>query len=220
MVAKYKKIIFLLVIVLVFWGGYRGIFYLTHRPVESTKNSEMVDITQEPEQVMLDESRILYERPDGFRALAIAEYKIQGIVLGKSVNQKYGGSSIYPVDIGLIWGEPAISNFDSYLDRYYSRAVTSTNRTIWIDFQKDPPNGWSRDYVMSHISNNHIFPANKNIYNAIIRLKQGKKVIMKGFLLRTDWRGKNAKDSSLSRADSDCEDFYVEKLQVGDKVYE
>jgi hypothetical protein len=215
-----KKFTIFVMFVLACYGLFRGIAYLSNRPLVSEENGQAIDVSQDPDQRIFKEPKLLYARADGFRVLAIAEYKIKGVILGKSVNQKFGGESIYPVDLGIVWGEPAESDFDDYLNTYYTTAITDTNRTIWIDFKKDPPLGWSREYIMHHLSNNHISPANENIYNAVIVLRKKYQVTLEGYLLRTDWNGGHAKDSSLSRTDSDCEDFYVNKIQVGEKIYQ
>jgi hypothetical protein len=222
MKAFIKNLALILLLLSATVGAYKGAEFLFDRPAVSTVSTEnlsIVNLLEEPEQTMLEEARLLYERNDGFQVYAIAEYKIQGIVLEKSVNEKYGGESIYPIDVAIIWGEQAKTNYKKYLDTHYTNTITNTNRTLWVTLKKDAPNGWSLDEITNHISNNHISPANANIYKAISSLKDGDVVILEGYLLRTEWYG-HTKDSSLSRTDSDCEDFYVEKIQIGNTVFQ
>lgn len=216
-----RRYLLITLIILAAWGIYRFAERLFNDPVVSEDATSSIDVTQEPRQGLVGaEGELLYEREDGFKAFGVVDYAIDGIVLDVSVNQTYGGPSIYPIDLGLIWGKPAMSNYETYIGYYHTVNTYSldTNRTLWIEFKKEIPNGWTEEFVRSHISNNHIFPATKNIYRAIAGLKHGEKVFIEGYLVRTEW-GDVIKMSSLSRADDECEDLYVKKIQIGEKVY-
>lgn len=193
------------------------------RPTPTGEEPPAIQVTEEPYQRILeeDEVKVLYDRDDGFTAFSLAEYRIAGSVLSVSVNQAYEGESVYPIDVGLIWGKPARSGYETYLKYHHARSgMSETNRTLWVSFKGPVPPEVSEPEVMDHISNSHIFPANGNIYNAAAHLEEGEDVLLEGYLLRTEWPGGFTKNSSLSRTDRDCEDFYVTRIVTGKGVYE
>ena len=85
------------------------------------------------------------------------------------------------------------------------------------------PEGITVGEVVTHVSNNHIFPANENIYNAVAGLEKDGEVLLSGYLVDVmDFEG-NRMTTSMTRSDSDagaCECFYVNYVQVGGRVYE
>ena len=92
-----------------------------------------------------------------------------------------------------------------------------------INWKGDLPNNWTTDYVMEHITNNHIFPANENVYKALARLKKGQRVILEGYVLSP-----NADTIAIIKLhighynpdDYPCKNFHVKKVQVEDKIYQ
>lgn len=73
------------------------------------------------------------------------------------------------------------------------------------------------------MSNNHVCPASRNLYNAVKSLKKGDVVLLQGYLASSvGVNGQRILSSSLTRDDTDagaCEAFYVQRLQVGYQVY-
>lgn len=196
----------------------------TPAPVPTGEVPAAIDILQEPEQMSVVSGEVIHEREDHLKYITLAGYRISARVMAKVVNCNYGESgSGFPIDLALVWGKLATTDYDEFLD--YS------HDNIWIDNQwlnvryrtGSLPDGMTGAYAMSHISNNHVFPASENIYNALVRLRKGQEVLLEGYLVLTspvDGRGMH---SSLTRDDTDagaCECFYVEKLQVEDEVYE
>ncbi len=224
---KMKKIpiinIAVLLILLIF---FRMIW---NKPQPAQEATNKINISQEPIQIPYSTNTPLLQIGD-FQVYPIAKYTVSGKVLSVVVTGKYSdiktpGKSIYPIDVGLIWGDVAEVDYEQFISSKHktqtSYSFIKGNQTLWIGWKKELPNGWSKKYVLNHIGNNHICPATKNIYNAIKSLRKNQKILMQGYLVRTLWANYNfSKKSSLSRKDSDCEDFYVKKIIIENKVYE
>jgi nitrogenase subunit NifH len=81
-------------------------------------------------------------------------------------------------------------------------------------------------YIISHSSNNHVIPANENIYQAIKTIREKDRVVLKGLLvnLKGTYKGQTVTwNTSLSRTDignDSCELFYVSEVRIETKVYE
>ena len=202
------------------------------KPYSTEITSKAVNVLEDPTQILYEsETPLLFSKAGGFQVLAIAEYKISGKALAIKINGEYSdvhtpNKSIYPIDIGLIWGDVAESDYDKYIKYHHKSdpnwgSMVKSNQALIIDWKKDLPKKWTKDYVLNHISNNHIIPDSENVYNAICNLKQGEKVAMQGYLVKTIWtKSGHSGSSSLSRADSDCENFYVKRVQIENKIYE
>lgn len=204
------------------------------KPQPSGESSRIIDILDDPMQVPYESGEPLLQKGD-FQVFPLAKYSISAKVLAVKVNGKYSdihtpGMSVYPIDIGFIWGEVAESAYNQYItykhipNSKYGSTVKG-NYSLFVDWKKNLPEGWSRDYVMSHLSNNHIIPASEDVYNVICVLKRGQKVFMEGYLVSTAWEERgHTKYSSLSRTDkntgNECEDFYVYRIEIGNKIYE
>jgi len=199
------------------------------RPQSTRKAIEEVDISQEPIQISY-KANIPLLKKGGFHVYPIAKYTISGKVLSSVVTGRYSdiqtpGKSIFPMDVALIWGDVALVDYDQYISYKHKpqtqyRSIKG-NQTLWVTWKKAFPHAWTDEYVMKHIGNNHICPATENIYNAIKSLRRNQKVLMQGYLVRAVWVNHNfSKDSSLSRNDNDCEDFYVDKIVIEDRIYE
>ena len=213
-------------ILLVLAAAVYAVFFRdsTPAPIPSGEMPVAIDILQEPEQIPVENGGVVHEREDNLKYIALAEYSISAKVMATIVNCNFGESSSgFPIDLALIWGKVAATDYDEFLE--YS------HDNIWIDNQwlnvryrsGSLPDGMTGAYVMSHISNNHVCPASENIYNALVRLKKGQEVLLEGYLVSANSPDGRSMTSSLTRDDDEggaCECFYVERLQVEDKVYE
>lgn len=191
-------------------------------PEPSAEKPQVINLAQEPEQTMLEKHTLL-TKGQGFTLLALARYRICARVMEKSVNGGYGPTmkNIYPIDVALAWGDFAITDYDRYLEYEYLEDKNKT-RTFWMASRDNTAPPIPFEYIGTHFSNNHVCPANENIYNAVARLKKKQDVIMEGYLARTTLYDSEPYDSSLTRGDDGpgaCESFYVEKIQVGQEVY-
>lgn len=203
--------------------------YIQDTPVTSHTKSEAINLLKSPVQTPVDADEFLSEK-DKFKDSVIDHYKINAKVLAVAINHEdydYGPKS--PIDIGLIWGDVAISDYDQYIkykhapNSNYSFLKIETAQTLIINWKGNLPNGWTTDYVMEHITNNHVLPANENVCKALARLKKKQKVILEGYVLSPNADTIAEIESHIGHYNPDdypCKNFYVKKVQVGDKVYE
>lgn len=191
-------------------------------PVASVDKPEVINLSNEPIQDLISQNEVIYKREDGMSYNPLASYKIWAKVLGVRSYAGYGkGSSGFPIDLALTWGDVAKSDYEKYVSFHFSSDY-SANQWLMFQYKTDSP-PWSTGYFDAHVSNTHVCPATENLYNAIMSLKHNDEVILEGYLARSvSPTGQFVLGSSLSRTDTEagaCEAFYVQKVQVGDKVY-
>jgi hypothetical protein len=197
-------------------------FTRTPAPVASPEQARPFDLSAEPAQATYAKAR-LHAQPDGTAIYTLANYKIDARVIGVRAWAPYDhASSGFPIDLALTWGDVAKSDYHKYVDFHFTSDY-SANQWLMYQFRWGVSPPWTQAYFECHVSNNHVCPASQNLYNAIKSLKEGDEVLMEGYLAasaRAD--GTPLVSSSLRRNDTDagaCEAFYVEKMQVGSKVY-
>lgn len=122
-------------------------------------------------------------------------------------------------DIGIVWGKLA----DPYYDQYIS--YSQANR--YLSWRYTYEIGLDSSYINSHIANNHIIPANENVLKAISKIKVNDIIYLEGKLVNCDIKSGDrlvgTLTTSLVRNDGGngaCENFYVEKVILGDETYE
>ncbi len=179
-----------------------------------------VDATQSPVQETLAEPASFHVRAGGvdWTVTRKAAYRVSGIVLGHK-RYRYGWSAdLAPWDVALAWGDFVRSGL------YRRLAWSQSDRWYWWHYGAGFPQG--NGYIAAHSSNNHIIPATRNLRRAVARLDRGDAVRLEGYLVFVDGR-KGEKTlhwhSSLSRTDrgdGSCEVIYLNKLTVGDSLYE
>lgn len=131
-------------------------------------------------------------------------------------------SEVAPYDLLLAWGEVADDGVGSGLSWQQSDRKGQVSGTIG----REHGTGINSSYVISHVSNNHVIPANDDIRVALGRIKPGDIVRIEGRLVDlrlltggnqtiTVFTSKNRFD----QGDGACEVIYVERLQVNDLSY-
>ena len=215
-------LVFAMVIVIAV-SALLGWKFATRRPeaVASGDKASVIDTSREPEQVNGD-GTVLYRRGDGVTINSLASYRIWGKALCVRAYAGFGkGSSGFPIDLGIAWGDVAGSDYHKFVTFHFSDDEVANQWLMFKFKSEDVP--WETGYFETHVSNNHICPASDNIYNALLSLKDGDNIYLEGFLARSDGPdGEPVLTSSMSRNDTAggaCEAMYVTKLQVGDKVY-
>jgi len=194
-------------------------------PIASPNGPETIELANEPLQSSAGTAGpgAVYTRADGVTFIPLASYTIWAKVVGLRSYAGYDkGASGFPIDLALVWGDVAKSDYNKYVSFNFSD-TSSTNE--WLESRlKTETQPWTMGYYQSHVSNNHICPANQNLYNAIMSVKKGDQVILKGYLVEAKTSaGKRIMASSQIRTDTGggaCETFYVQSVQIGDKVYE
>lgn len=197
--------------------------FVTRRPsaIASGEQPSVIDVSREPVQIAND-GKLLYKRGDGLQIISLANYSIWGKALCVRAYAGYDkGSTGFPLDLGVAWGDVARSDYRKYVSIGFSNDEVANQWLMFKTKTDDPP--WDIDYFECHVSNNHICPASDNIYNALMTVKDGDNVYLEGFLAESEREdGEPILSSSMARNDTAagaCECFYVTRLQVGDKVY-
>ena len=169
-----------LVVVLAVGGYWITTYMYEHRSI---------DDVPEPVQVMLSEEEQGEEhivlgkdigRPDYTLKLNyLATYDIKGIVLGTKHFDDSGGpfDMSFPVDVGLAWGEAAS----------HRGALSCTNGprklSCSYDLEQIVHDTSIGRGIMNLVSNNHLTPADKDIYRKMMSIRTGNYVELKGYLV-------------------------------------
>lgn len=196
------------------------VLYGCDGPVSVAEDSSEIDISKDPVQTSYtSRDTIVIEKGDiRLTMKPLASYKVSAMVARKKSYSDGWQGKVAPVDLVLVWGRLAEPEYDKYM--------TYTQRDRWYYFEYKAGSPFNNSFVYAHSSNNHIVPANENIYKAIKSVKKKEEAVFEGYLvnLNGNYNGQNVWwNSSLSRKDSgdgSCELFYVERIRVGDKVYE
>lgn len=191
-------------------------------PVPSADKPAAIDVMSEPVQSSAENVGPFHNNLNKSTAVPVASYTISAKVLDVIINIGYGKEGAMPIDIALVWGRVAESDYNKYL-KYGFDNIWKHNQWLQVQLKNSTlPEGMGEGYLMTHISNNHIFPANENIFNAVAHLKKGEEVQLSGYLVNvTDSEG-GRYTTSTSRTDIEagaCECFYVNRVQYGGKVY-
>jgi hypothetical protein len=143
-----------------------------------------------------------------------AEYEIEALLIGKEKYSSWDIAQIIPYDLALVWGDFAVKENLEGVD--YGQRL----RHVSYSYSYDRIS-LSDEYMSSHISNNHVIPANEDVYQKIKRAKINRRIYLKGYLVRAYIpMGENGNlsvlDSSMIRTDSGdgaCEIIYVEEVR-------
>jgi hypothetical protein len=191
-----------------------------NRPKLTGVESDEIDISQDPIQASYkpDEPIIKIIKNVHFTITPVAEYKISGMVVGKETYSSGWDGEISPVDLAIVWGKLATSEYDQY--------ITYSQSNRWYFYQYKPGSPFDNSFVISHSANNHIIPANENIHEAVKTIGEKDIVVLEGVLvnIKGTYKGQPVTwNTSLSRKDTgngSCELFYVSKVRIDTKVYE
>lgn len=197
---------------------YAGYALVIQRPLSSGKGPA-IDLAQEPEQMPLQPPESVRLVRDGktFVIEKTHRYEVVGQVLSTATYNVTFTNDFFDVDLGLIWGpkrEALLSRYKFYQDGR------------WLFWRADHEvSDEMRAYITTHISNNHLIPAEgrKNVAKAIHWAGKGDHVRLKGALVTIHSEdGEVLVTSSTSRTDSGggaCEVMWVDELQIGTKLY-
>jgi len=150
-----------------------------------------------------------------FKLIPKAKIKIACVVVSINSTNYDEAKELSPVDLGVAWGKLADKDMYKYI-----KYASHFNREWLIADKFDCPLGDA--YSHSHISNNHIIPADENILKVIKKSKK-KCLLIEGYL--TDIRaqipsGTFCMDTDLVPGNRMCEIIYVTRITMDDKVYE
>lgn len=186
-------------------------------PSHNKDISNKIDIYNDPQQ-----SSCYYCKPfikktgkKTFTLTPVATYKIGGIVLTKNTFFIDPVANLIPIDIGIAWGQMAAPGYEYYKYLNFSH---SNRRLNWVYKIRNVP--FSYDYLKSHVSNNHIIPADGNILNALKSVNIYETISLEGYLVNITAENGVHVETSLIRNDWGCEIIYVTRVRIGNLFYE
>ncbi len=208
-----KTIVYLLIVILSLIVG-------CDKPQVTCEEFDEIDISQEPIQIQnaSREPFVIKNKNSEFTISPLAGYKIAAIVVSKKLYNDGWRAEVAPIDLALVWGKLAEQEYDKY--------ISYSQHDRWYFYEYEAGSPFNNSYVTAHSANNHVIPADENIYKAIKTIRKEEKVLLEGFLVNVKGRYKGEDfwwNSSLKRTDSgdgSCEVFYVKKVRIGTKVYE
>jgi hypothetical protein len=182
--------------------------------------SDKIDISQDPVQAPCPPGEpILRNVKEGsFTLTRMAQYKVTGLMVSKEYFSEGWDGIISPVDLLIVWGKLA--------DPEYLKNIGFSHGNRWYHCKWKGGAPVDPAYVITHSSNNHILPANGNIYRAIKQIKKKDQIVLEGFLvnIKGTFSGRPVSwNTSLARTDTgngSCELFYVSRVRIDTKVYE
>lgn len=153
-----------------------------------------------------------------FKITAVSQYQVSALVMSSAHYSSGWQSALAPVDLALVWGQLT----DPALQKYI--AYSQSNRWYYYHFDAGCP--VSGSYIASHSSNHHLIPATANIRDAIREIKRLDTIRLDGYLVnlrgiylnREYWW--NTSTSRLDTGDGACELMLVEKVRIGEKIYQ
>ena len=206
------------------------------------KTEEIIDVAKEPVQIDITQNKGKYfkyktlENRGSYAMEKMAKYSISGKVVAKNYffwgnylpNGDRPFQSMALIDVGLVWGDMADKDILSYY-KFVSAKDARGARGLYPRLKhgvRYVPFSWSEAQTM--FSHTHIIPASHSIMSALIYTHKNQPVKLDGYLVDIYINGEPVAMTSLSRKDTNatargggaCEVMYVERVQVGNKVYE
>lgn len=210
-----EKIIIIVLIV----SGFLSCRY--HQKPKYDEQSYGLEFDRNAEPIQLNnikkESIDVFKKKASVKINFISSYNAFVKIKGK---KNYFDSEAWfaPTDLIFVWGKLVDIELDKFIS--YGQA----GRWYYYRYKQGTP--VSRSYIINHSANTHIIPASDNIKRAVDSLQVGDFALFEGYLVNAEasYEGRAyTKVSSLRRSDEgagSCEVFYVEKVRLGDKIYE
>lgn len=146
---------------------------------------------------------------DGFEARVLASYVIEGRVVTRREFRHDPTSAVSPLDLGIVWGDLAAPGGTDGLE------FRTGHRMIWFSNRPgaDLPKRWKEQ-----VTNNHLIPANPQVNDALMAIRVGARVRLRGYLVTVTSNGISPWRSSTRRDDGSivggCEIILVTDVQV------
>ena len=221
--------------------------YRTEEIIDINKEPVQIDITENKGKYFKYDT---LENRGSYAMEKMAKYSISGLLVDKNFffwgnylpNGDRPFQSISLIDIGIVWKDMANKDFMKCFSYVSAKDLTMralhtipkrsrSCRVLLGNYYKE-----FGDYnqLWNKFSHTHVIPANASIMHALMFAPKNKPIKMDGYLVDIYLNGKPYALTSLSRDDvgkytrgpkengasGACEIMYVERVQVGKKVYE
>lgn len=207
-------------------------------PILHSTTAKTIDTSKNPIQKTLTNPKLIKVRGEKNNYLLepMAEYTLNGLVVAKNTNfwfrdiMRSTFDDVCLMDVGVVWGDLATDKkiLNKNIKFKSTKTLASARMLYWrgkVPLNKFP---WTVDYTNSHLSHTHLIPANSNVMSALLTIKKWDKISLNGYLvdIYTD-KNELVARTSMSRTDKDatsrgsgsCEDMYVTKVQINDKIF-
>ena len=201
--ARWVQALLALAAILWWWSG---------RP-EGVATDAVIDWSREPLQSETDHPPIQIRTRRGEATLTPrAAYDVAARVEGSERYRFDDTAILSPLDLVLTWGDLPLPEWRQKLD--YSQ-----NWRFY--FWRTEDMSLDADYVIRHSANTHIIPANRNLERALLTVDAGDDVRLEGYLVDSSAPGFRWQTSLIrsDHGDHGCEVLYVERAQIGDRLY-
>jgi len=208
-----------ILVAVVLLGAYLAAQWVRDYP-RGGRGAPALALGVEPTQEALDEViPVVVQRGDRtFFLLKTHRYALTAQVLSAHAYDWVWTNDFFDVDLGVAWGDQVArltDTYDFYQDHRFLFWRSSTQVT-----QEE------RDYITTHVGNVHTIPAERkpHIARALRWARKGDLVALEGFLVTIQDAGTNElARSSTVRTDTGpgaCEVMWVDRIQIGDTVWE
>ncbi|HTL97872.1 MAG TPA: hypothetical protein VL181_03605 [Holophagaceae bacterium] len=143
-----------------------------------------------------------------YRLSALAAFSMKARVLSTERYHFDRESDLAPEDVAFGWGQMSDTRVLDQLD------IGQSDRWYHWSCEEFPI---SRGNIETHSANMHLIPADNGVRRAVLSLRPGQVVSLKGYLVRADAADGWHWVSSLTRNDTGagaCEVIYVQELSV------
>ena len=133
-----------------------------------------------------------------------------------SLNASDFTNYISPRDLALSWGEIALEkNSDSIIADQY---IFNNTRTVLFTYHSNLISKYGKEYITTHVSNNHIITLNNELKNELMKITQLDVVRIIGYLVDVKCNnGWSWGPSSMVRNDTGCEIILAEDIIINKK---
>ena len=142
-----------------------------------------------------------------YRISPLAEYEIQARVLSVRTYWWDQMSDFSPIDFAVGWNRMSDSNNINQLD------ISQGNRFYFYNWSRTPP--IPVDEIISSSANMHLLPADSNVKSALMKVRPGQIITLKGQLIEATGENGSRFRSSLTRTDTGfgaCEIMWVTQI--------
>lgn len=144
---------------------------------------------------------------DDFILRPVAEFELSARVLGKERYRLGRAAQLSPIDLALGWGP---MSDQSVIDQI---KITQSRRFYWWRVKQYPV---PRRQIIENSANMHMIPANEDVRDALLSVKEGELVSISGYLVNVTsddfvWKTSTTRKDAGAGA---CEIVWVERLQA------
>ena len=147
---------------------------------------------------------------DSFHLSPVRSYSITGRLIAKKY---YRGNDpfdvIAPFDLGMVWGK--------LMEPQYHQHMRYSQSNRWLNYHwRSMSGGVTDSYICSHVSNNHIVPADRSVFSTCANLRVGQQVKITGKLvdIRSDGIFYRTSRTTNDNGEGACEIIYATQLQT------